>query len=386
MNTLIESEIADVPDIGGEALPDDKTAGTLKPLTIWRPSQFLEWTEPAGNHLLLPAYLTKGELTTLIGQGGLGKTRLALWLAICQITGRKWCGLDTAGEPQKWLLLGDENSIARIKGDLQRILSNLSPSECVKVDEFLRLHAVLSLEDADLNLGDAVTQARVALTVETESPGGIVADPLVNFAPGDISKPGEMKEAIRLLASTIRKAAPNAALVLLHHARTGRANIAQGIGWNAANFATGGKPLFAAARCQMNLMPGKSEDDTRLVLSCAKANNCQRFETRGLVFDPQRFTYTVDQDFDSDTWLADVEGRRTAGSSLCTVREVVSAVQDGYSTTKALVEHLCDAYQTSKSTVERLIKRAVEGQGIATLTRGQFTIGKHSARFLEAKT
>jgi hypothetical protein len=364
----------------------EESAASIKPLNIWRPSQFLEWTEPPGSHLLLPAYLTKGELTTGIGQGGIGKSRLfGLWLPICQITGREWCGIQTGGEPQKWLMLGDENSIARIKGDLQRILANLTDAERSRVDEFLRLQAILGIDDTDLNLGDATTQARIIATIESVSPGGIVADPLSNFAPGDISKPGDMKEAIRLFASTVRPPAPLAALVILHHARPGRQNIAQGVGWDSGNFGSGGKSLFAAARCQINLMPGKSDDDTRLVMSCGKSNNCQKFETRGLIFDPQTFTYTVDPDFDVDTWLADVEGRARSGQSLCTVVEVVSAVRDGYSKTKDLVEHLTEACATSKSTVERVIRKAVAWEAIKPLTRGIFTLGRKSAKYLENK-
>src|SRR5262249_36854640 len=161
------------------------------------------------------------------------------WLPICQITGREWCGIPTAGEPQKWLILGDENSIARIKSDLQRILANLTDAERVRVDEFLRLQAIVSIDDTDLNLGDATTHARIMATIESVSPGAIVADPLSNFAPGDISKPGDMKEAIRLFASTVRRPAPLAALVILHHARPGRQNIAQGVGWDAGNFGSG---------------------------------------------------------------------------------------------------------------------------------------------------
>ena len=207
-----------------------------------------------------------------------------------------------------------------------------------------------------------------------------MADPLGNFAPGDISKPGEMKEAVRILRGIIRRTAPKAALYLLHHARTGRQNIAQGIGWDAANFASGGKALFAAARCQMNLMPGKADDDTRLVLHCAKANNCQRFETRGLIFDPQTCTYAVDTDFDADTWLAEVEGRTRSGQSLCTVADVVSAVQDGYTTTKGLVEHLCDSYATSKRTAERLISKALKVEGIKQLTRGRYILGRKAEK------
>jgi len=248
-----------------------------------------------------------------------------------------------------------------------------------------RLQSLLGkVHDCDVWLGDPLTQARVTATLEAEMPGAIVADPLNNFAPGDISKPGEMKEAIRILLGIVRHTIPKAAVKLLHHARTGRQNIAQGIGWDAANFGSGGKALFASARCQMNLMPGKADDDTRLVLSCAKSNNCQRFETRGLIFDPLTFTYAVDPDFDADTWLADVEGRARSGQSVCTVADVVSAVRDGYTTTKALVAHLCDAYQTSKRTAERLISKTLKVEGIKPLTRGRYILGRKAEKLCPA--
>jgi hypothetical protein len=54
---------------------------------------------------------------------------MALRLAICQILGRPWCGLETEGEPVKWLFLGDENGIARLKEDLRRMFSTLTPAE-----------------------------------------------------------------------------------------------------------------------------------------------------------------------------------------------------------------------------------------------------------------
>ena len=372
-----------LPSKLGEPEP---VAPPLRPLTIWRPSQFLAWQEPADNHFLLPAYLTRGELTTMIGQGGLGKSRLALWLAICQILGRKWCGVETSGPPQKWLFLGDENSIARLKQDLERMFSVLTSEEIARVDEFLRLPALLDLDDCDVWLGDLTTQARVRLTIEQEAPGVVVADPLANFAPGDIAKPGEMKEAIRTLLTIIRHAAPRAANLLLHHARTGRQNIAQGVGWDAANFASGGKALFSAARCQLNLMPGSKDDDTRLVLSCAKANNCRRFDPLGLIFSPENFTYELDPEFDAETWLANVEGRARSGQSLCTVADVVRAVRDGYTATKDLVAHLTEACATSKSTIERLIHRAWDGGGIKPLTRGRWMLGSKAARYLEEAT
>jgi hypothetical protein len=359
----------------------------IQPLTVWSPSQFLSWQEPPGSHFLLPAYVSRGQLTTIIGQGGLGKSRLAgLWLPVCQITGREWCGLQTGGDPQKWLVLGDENSLSRIKADLEKILSNLTDEERTRVEKLLRIQAICSFEDADLNLGDITTRVRIRKTIAAERPGGVIIDPLGNFAPGDIAKPHDMKEAVRLVTATVRAGAPEAAVVSLHHARTGRTNIAQGVGWDAANFATGGKTLFAAARCQINLMPGDPDDDTRLVLSCAKANNCERFATRGLIFEPVGFTYKVDPDFDVDRWQAEVEGRARAGQSLCTVADVVAAVSEGYTRTKELVAHLTEACAVSKPTVERLIRSAVKKQGIKAITRGKFMLGKKYALYSETTT
>jgi hypothetical protein len=371
-------------DAGGNELPPEHEA--LRPLNIWKPSQFLSWIEPPGSHILLPAYMTRGELTTLIGQGGLGKSRLALWQAICQITGRKWCGFEMYPEPQTWLFLGDENSIARFKEDLRHMYLTLTTKEIELVDQFLRLPAIQELEDMDLCLLDDQVKARIALTIVQHKPGVIVADPLANIAPNDIAKPEGMKEAVRLIMGIVRKAAPRAVLELLHHARTGRANIAQGVGYDAANFASGGKALFASARCQMNLMPGHEQDETRLVLSCAKSNNCAKFDTRGLIFAPETFTYDIDPDFDLAAWLAVLERRSHSGHSLCTIADVTSAVRDGYTTTKALVGHLMEACNTAKRTVERIIGRSEENEAIKKISRGKFMLGPKSAKYLEATT
>lgn len=380
----LRGSVAEAQDLARQFadMPLVRKQASTTPFTVWRPSQFLSYVEPVGSNLLLPAYLTRGELTTLIGQPGLGKTRLALWLAICQITGRSWCGLDVHPEPTKWLFIGDENSISRWKGDIERMFSILTAEEIAKVEEYLRLPALAGPGDGDIWLGDPLAQLRLAATIEAESPGVIVADPLGNLAPDDISKPGPMKEAVRLILNICRTNAPDAAISLLHHARSGRGNIAQGVGWDAGNFASGGKALLGSARCQMNLMPGSADDDTRLVLSCAKCNNGPRFETRGLLFNTKSFTYSVDGDFNLDAWQADLEGKRSSNGTLCTIQAVVSAVRDGYSTTKDLKEHLAEACATSLRTAERIITKAVEAEGINNITRGKFILGKRSGKYL----
>jgi hypothetical protein len=138
------------------------------------------------------------------------------------------------------------------------------------------------------------------------------------------------------------------------------------------------------ARCQLNLMPGKSDDDTKLVLACGKSNNCERFKTRGLNFDPYSFAYSVDPDFDADIWLADVEGRRRPSGALGTVQDVVQAVQSGYSETRPLVECLMRDCSLSKRTAENLIQKTSERGGIVRIARGRWTLGRKAEKLLES--
>jgi hypothetical protein len=219
-NLLTEFELLDAPPVN-ETLTEP-----AKAFTVWKPSQFLAWQEPPGSHFLLPAFISKGEVTACIGQGGLGKSRLfGLFLPICQILKRPWCGIETGGEPQTWLVLGNENSISRFQSDLEKILAPLRREENVLVESLLRLQAITDPSEADLDLGDEEIANRVRATIQEVNPGAIVLDPLGNFSTLDISKPYDMRTSLRLIFKTIRPVAPQAAIVLIHHARTGRQNI-----------------------------------------------------------------------------------------------------------------------------------------------------------------
>lgn len=73
-------------------------------------------------------------------------------------------------------------------------------------------------------------------------------------------------------------------------------------------------------------------------------------------------------------------GPARGGQFLCTVADVVFAVHDGYTTTKALVEHLCDAYQTSKRTAERLFSKTLKVEGIKQFTRARCILGRKAEK------
>jgi len=380
-------DAADYLAAGGQPADLDALAqDQLKPLasrpfTLWRPSQFMAWQEPTGSHLLLPAYITLAELTAIVGQAGVGKTRLILWLAICQILTRDWCGLVTGGDPARWLIMSDENSISRLKRDLTAMLANFTAAEQARVDDHLLLHAIVEEDDGNLWLGDPMIRSRLVATLQSANPSAVIFDPLANLAPEDPSKPAGMKDTIRLVSDILRRSAPRAARILVHHARPGRQNILGGVGFDSSAYASGGKALVASARCQINVMPGSEEDPAKLVVSCGKINNCEPFGTRGVIFNQTTFAFSVDETFDLDQWRADVEGK--SKTAHCTTKDVVLAVNQGWRKTADLAERLAETTSAKQRTIERAISRAVKANAIMTEAHGLYMLGPKSRYYLQ---
>ncbi|MBP6708855.1 MAG: AAA family ATPase [Candidatus Accumulibacter sp.] len=349
------------PDLAGDEAEQD--SATVKPFTIWTPSQFLEWKPPADSCLLGDSLIDRGEFTSFLGIGGLGKSRLTLWLAICQITGREWCGLPVHGEPVIWLFLAPENGIRRWQADLGGMLGTLNEDERAKVEEFLRGYAMTLDEDGDLCLSNPSTCARLATTLSTVAPGAIVFDPFADMIDGDENKNQDMVSTLRALRAIVSKSAPNAASIIVHHSRTGASNVIQaGDNFNAGNFARGAKALYSRVRCEIQLAPADKDDPNRLLLSCGKASNGPKFAPRGILFDPETMSYSIDPDFDLDDWRNNVEGKRTA--TAVSIADLVATVAGTYKpgedvTTKTVFEEF-KAIGVTLRTVQRKLRDAVE--------------------------
>jgi hypothetical protein len=306
----------------------EQAAAPVPTLNIWRPSQFMKFKIPPGYDILGDGIIQVGEMTCLIGQGGTGKSRLSLFLALCQITGREWCGLPTHGPARKWLFLGNENSVVRFQRDLEKLFVNFSAEELAKIEEYLRLPAVLGLDDSLLSMESKETQQRLSATIEQERPDVVVIDPFEAFMDGDVNLMPDVRATVTALNQTIRRHVPHAAILIVHHARTGAANQRQGADlYNSGNFAKGAKSLYSMVRSQINLMPGDPEDETKLVLACGKANNSTRFETRGLKMDPDTFYYGIDTGFSLSAWMDDIDGKR--GRKSASIMDVLSVVKAG---------------------------------------------------------
>lgn len=359
---------------GGDAQPvnpdDPEGQGNRRTLTLWKPSQFIAYKVDPSSILLGDGYLEKGDWTSLVGIGGLGKTRLALWLAICQITGREWCGLMVSGEPQKTLILSTETGIRRWKFDLERFFANLTDAERGTVDEKLLILALTSDEGGDLNLGNPEAISQLMNTLADTAPGIVILDPWADLIAGDENKAADVILTVRSFRAIIRKVCPAAATLVVAHARTGSANVVQaGSNFNAGNFGRGSKALYSAVRCEIQLAPRDDEDPNKLLILCGKSNNAAKFEPRAIDFDAEKFTYRVNGDFDVETWRDDVNGKRRGQT--VSIAQVVEAVRERYNVGEdvpagGVIDALMAATGGARRTIQRRLQEACKAKYLRT--------------------
>ena len=350
--------------------PDD-VAAPPEPFKIWRLSDFDNYVPPPDHDLLGQGLLTKGNLTLLVGHGGVGKSRLAVALAVAQITGNAhFCQLPLHTPPRKWLFIGSENSAARWKTDLEKLTSTLSEHERQLVEEYLLVAA--TFED-EVGLQDlSCSSGRIGSTIREVQPGAIVFDPWADLCPGDENKTDECRSGITRLRAVTRKHAPEAAALLIAHARPGRDAISSGTdAYAGGSFLRGNKALYNSCRSMLCLVPGDKEDSTRLVLICGKCNDGPRFEPRGVIFNPEDFSYQPDPDFDLAAWRDDVDGKRRGHK--VSISDICDVVRSGNRTTEKIVDAL--KQQASPRTIKERLSEAVGNSWLIRAGKGQYVLG-----------
>ena len=253
-----------------------------------------------------------GAVGALFGQGGLGKSRMALNIVRNQVLGQPFAGMQTASGPLRHLMMGSENSIHRLIDDTRRMTRGLSPEQVERLGGNVRLATLEQPDDTSISLASPDNLDRWLKTLRDWPPDMLWVDPWGDVLDGDANSDDDARGTIAALRRVLRMANPGAGLVILAHARTGARNIAQAVGYDAANFGKGSKALHAAARCVWNLAPGDESDNPPVVCVHAKSNDCPKQRTVALRLDPDTRLYSPIEGFDLETWLADV-GQRANG-------------------------------------------------------------------------
>lgn len=301
------SDILDLPPA-----PDEAKSNAL---TLRRPNEILAMTFDDSDRILGDRLLAKGQSLTILGAGGVGKSRLLLQLAVAQIGERRFLDLETSGGKLRWLILQGENSNRRLQYDLKN-LQKWAAVDWAEVDEQLFIHTLENDTDAFMNLDAADNRIRLSELIQQTQPDVVAFDTLNCFCIGDPSKDSDMRETCMAISKTSREGNPERAIVVLHHALTGKAGAAKATGYDRASFGRNSKVLQAWTRGQINVSAGSEDDNSTLVFSCGKTSNGKEFAPFAARLNPATMIYEVDTSFALDQWKADVSGSKQGQASV----------------------------------------------------------------------
>lgn len=250
-----------------------------------------------------------GAIAVIFGQGGLGKSRVALNIARNQVLGLPFAGLPTWREPLRHLFMGSENSIHRLQRDVQKMSQGLGEDDLALLESHIHLATLEQPADCFISVATAANIAKWRTTLEAWPPDVLWIDPWGDVLDGEANSDEDTRQTLMILRQLLRQANPAALMVILAHARTGAKNILQAVGFDAANFGKGSKALYSAARCVWNLAPGDESENPPLVMAHGKSNDGPREKPRALILDPETMLYHLDHDFDFDSWQEEVNAR-----------------------------------------------------------------------------
>jgi hypothetical protein len=337
--------------------------------------QILHAQVPPRRDFVGEAMVYPGAVFSLVGPAGTGKTRFIIQMACCSLSGTPLGPLQCPQVEQTWLILaGNENSVNRYKTDLRAMLHHFPAESHERILSRVVCHVA---EEYDDYIGPD-SHERIALTVEAHGGpevGIVVYDPTGDLIKGDANADADLRSMLRLTGSAVRRASRQASVGYIHHAREGRINISQAVGWDKGNYGKGSKALHAAVRAAFNLAP-MDKEHTGIVVACGKCNDARPFETFGMKLVDG--VYQLDPAFDLDSWSADVEGKRSPGQK-CSIQDIVdflATAAGGKATQREIKAH----FGVSLDTVNRRISAGEKAGILLATNKGVKSTGKQAPR------
>ena len=236
-----------------------------------------------------------------------------------------------------------------------------------QVNAGLIIHTLESDLDGFLSVSSPKSQLAIKSAVESCKPDVVVFDSLYNFGAGNLNSDEDMAETLLTLSRLAKAGDPRRAIVILHHAGTGKAGAARAVGFDRSSFGRNSKVLHSWTRGQINIAPGSPDDDAVFVLTCGKCSNGKEFPMFAIRLDPDTMIYALDETFDLSAWQSEVTGKRTEQDlSPARVAEIVAELckTGGAPKKPAIVKALRDETGCATSGAYKAIDRAERAKKI----------------------
>ena len=363
------------PDADVFGMLEDAEASIKSRRSKRKSIELLDMKHQNDDNYLGDRMLAKSQPAAMLGQGGVGKSRIVLQLAICTILGRPFLGLETHAPRKKWLIVQTENSNRRLTMDLQGFVSGmgLTKEDLAILDECLLFHTIENETDTCVVMTEKEDYAEVLGLITGFNPDFVVFDPLYSFTNGDLNSDQDMKAVCDLILQATKRGNPNRVAIVLHHAGTGKAGAQRAIGFDKSSFGRNSKALFNWCRSQFNFARRDPDDNTKLIMVAGKNNNGKEFEPIGVVFNQEKHIYEIDSSFNLDEFkeaVADTPRGRGRPPGDDKLDEIAALITESSFPKWKLVDAIIKTRKVAKSKAYNLIRDAVDRGFISVFKLG----------------
>lgn len=343
-------------------------------LTVRHPGEFLTMTFDEKHVIIGPHLLCRGQNAAIVGPGGVGKSRLQLQMAICNIINRVFVGFSQGNTDLKWLVMQVENDNRRLQHDFQFYQRWVTAADWKKVEKQLFVHALESDDDGFLSLDVGKNRQLVTECIGDLKPDVVTWDALIDFGFGDLNKDMDMFASLSEISRITRLGDPLRTPVILHHALTGREGASKAIGWERAGYSRGSKALHMWTRLQINVAPGSEAGDV-IVIGAGKCSDSKEFPPFAARLNPDTMIYEKDSGFDLRGWRADVQRKNAPAITDEEVAEICG--MDGIPK-RELVSAICTRAGCVEKTALRAIERAEKRDRVIFVPQSEKYVKAHA--------
>lgn len=329
------------------------------PLSILSFDQISVIPVSESDRLLGDNMLNRGGNMTILGQGGVGKSRLVFqFFAACYANLSKFLTWDIhpGARNFKWLVLQHENSVRRLQSTRESLRKHLSAVQWLKFNELVRVLTPINETDCFLNLDNPDNVLRIQRSIDHHLPDGIVFDSLYDFSSGDLNKDADMRATLTAISRLCRYRNPKRPVIVLHHASPGQLGASKAVGFDRAAFARNSKVIQFWSRCQVNITPMSEDDNTKLAISCGKLSDGKEFPPFAVHLDGETMIYNIDSEVDVSEWSKEMRSGKK--SPEITPEQVMLLTDPGISKVN-LARKIMDEIGCVRTSAYRHISRAL---------------------------